>query len=62
MSDTPVITHRYIFKDFDGVDSFFTVTDITSEHVYYQLEDSRHVHAMLHEIWIEGNYKDVTNA
>jgi hypothetical protein len=62
MSDTPVITHRYIFKNYDNQNDNLTVVDITAEHVMYKFDESRYVYAMTHETWIEGDYKDMTNA
>ena len=46
----PEAGQLYTFE-YEGKETSFVVTEVTAEHVFYKLEDSRHVYPMCWETW-----------
>lgn len=46
----PEVGQIYTFE-YEGEEASFIVTEVTAEHVFYKLEDSRHIHPICWETW-----------
>lgn len=50
VEELPTAGQVYTFE-YEGKGTYFIVTEVTAEHVFYKLEESRHIYPMCWETW-----------